>query len=149
MLLQQMLTNMEDVWMLTTTRMLFLEFDSFNFSWKIFKTPPEDADPSEIRCPLPSAPQPVTDKFTPGVNHTSLDVSSQNQQPIYMNKAPALPYTLQKPKLRSVDIYNPTTERKSETLCTAWSVKWDTKFEFSLNVATSSPPIYIAYFILS
>lgn len=32
MLLQQMLTNMEDVWMLTTTRMLFLEFDSFNFS---------------------------------------------------------------------------------------------------------------------
>ncbi|XP_078324308.1 rho GTPase-activating protein 26-like isoform X2 [Crassostrea virginica] len=78
---------------------------------KIFKTPPEDADPSEIRCPFPSAPQPVTDKFTPGVNHTSLDVSSQNQQPIYMNKAPALPYTLQKPKLRSVDIYNPTTER--------------------------------------
>nr|XP_034301151.1 rho GTPase-activating protein 26 isoform X6 [Crassostrea gigas] len=79
---------------------------------KIFKTPPEDADPSEIRCPLRSASQPVTDKFTPGVNHTSLDVSSQNPQPVYMNKAPSLPpYVHQKPKLRSVEIYNPATER--------------------------------------
>ncbi|XP_056010534.1 rho GTPase-activating protein 26-like isoform X2 [Ostrea edulis] len=79
---------------------------------KIFKTPPEDADPSEIRCPPPSASQSVTDKFTPGVNHTSLDVSSQNPQPIYMNKAPPLPvFVPQKTKLRSVEIYNPATER--------------------------------------
>lgn len=84
-----------------------------NAFWQIFKTPPEDADPSEIRCPLRSASQPVTDKFTPGVNHTSLDVSSQNPQPVYMNKAPSLPpYVHQKPKLRSVEIYNPVTERK-------------------------------------
>ncbi|XP_061164694.1 rho GTPase-activating protein 26-like isoform X1 [Saccostrea echinata] len=79
---------------------------------RIFKTPPEDADPSEIRCALPSAS--VTDKFTPGVNHTSLDVSSQSQQPLYINKAPPVPSVpttyVQKPKLRSVDIYNPDTK---------------------------------------
>ncbi|KAK3100253.1 hypothetical protein FSP39_016959 [Pinctada imbricata] len=83
---------------------------------KIFKTPPEGADFADTRCrpPATSTPRPVTDKFTPGVNHTTLTTSA-NQQPVYSNKAPPPPTAAtrhsMKPKPGLVDIYNPNTER--------------------------------------
>lgn len=52
----------------------------------------------------------ITDRFTPGVNHTMLSANTQSpttSQPVYANKAPPPPTEKFRPIEKPIEFYNP------------------------------------------
>ena len=76
--------------------------------FQIFQRTPDEPDVGENQVVPNSKRTIITDRFTPGVNHTILKSTIQSptsQPPVYSNKAPPPPPP---EKNRQIEFYNPS-----------------------------------------
>ncbi|CAC5371122.1 ARHGAP26 [Mytilus coruscus] len=83
---------------------------------QIFQSTPDEPEIGDTKVVPNSKRTIITDRFTPGVNHTMLTANTQSpttSQPVYANKAPPPPTEKFRPIDKPIEFYNPAMAESS------------------------------------